>query len=191
MLWGEDVTRAFLKDNNLKQVVRSHEVPEDLEGTCLFHEGLVITVFSASNYGGCGANKGAVLQFNKRMEYKVFDYWAPPLEAFINEKQTETSPTREPSSPPPNRRVSSDPDPGRSDSSSLSASFDRVESPPTRDRVDTAVRVRLAKKKVEPLPERFLEGQRVCGCFLRGSPRLPTTGGYLPVAGDFPRTTSR
>ena len=62
MLWGEDVTQAFLKHNGLTQVVRSHEVPEDLEGTCLFHSGTVITVFSASNYAGAGANKGAVLQ---------------------------------------------------------------------------------------------------------------------------------
>lgn len=57
LYWGEDITKKFLKLNNLKLVIRSHEVVD--EGFQKFHNNLGITLFSAPAY--CGLkNKGAV-----------------------------------------------------------------------------------------------------------------------------------
>jgi serine/threonine-protein phosphatase 5 len=46
--FGPDVTRAFLRHNNLELIVRSHEVKPD--GYEVAHGGQCITVFSAPNY---------------------------------------------------------------------------------------------------------------------------------------------
>ena len=46
--FGPDVTQAFLKDNNLDYVIRSHEVKQ--EGYEVMHDGKCITIFSAPNY---------------------------------------------------------------------------------------------------------------------------------------------
>ncbi|ORC92605.1 serine/threonine protein phosphatase type 5 [Trypanosoma theileri] len=59
--FGPDVTEKFLKNNNLKLVVRSHEVKE--EGYELDHDGKCITVFSAPNYCDQMGNKGAFIRF--------------------------------------------------------------------------------------------------------------------------------
>jgi len=48
--FGEDVTKAFLKHNNLDLVVRSHEVKQ--EGYEVMHDGKCVTIFSAPNYCG-------------------------------------------------------------------------------------------------------------------------------------------
>lgn len=68
--FGEDVTRQFLTNNNLKMIVRSHEcVPAGFSkpygGDS---ESLLCTVFSASNYGG-SLNSGAYMRFATRMMY--------------------------------------------------------------------------------------------------------------------------
>jgi hypothetical protein len=66
--FGPDITRAFLKKNNLKMVVRSHECvrtgfdqpfPEEDD------KGMLCTIFSASNYGG-GGNGGAFMLFTTK-----------------------------------------------------------------------------------------------------------------------------
>ncbi|KAL5997706.1 hypothetical protein ACLOJK_008636 [Asimina triloba] len=66
--FGGDVTKRFLKENNLDLVVRSHEVKD--EGYEIEHDGRLITVFSAPNY--CDqklkylttmGNKGAFIRF--------------------------------------------------------------------------------------------------------------------------------
>lgn len=58
--FGPDVTERFLEKNNLKLVIRSHEVKD--EGYAVEHNGKCITVFSAPNYCDQMKNKGAVVQ---------------------------------------------------------------------------------------------------------------------------------
>lgn len=48
ILWGPDVTRAFLDRNNLKMIIRSHVW--EPTGYKVDHDGLCITIFSAPNY---------------------------------------------------------------------------------------------------------------------------------------------
>lgn len=57
--FGPDVTKAFLKKNNLDYVIRSHEVKQ--EGYEIMHDGKCITVFSAPNYCDSMGNKGAFI----------------------------------------------------------------------------------------------------------------------------------
>ena len=57
--FGPDVTKQFLKKNNLEYIVRSHEVKN--EGYEVMHDGKCITVFSAPNYCDTMANKGAFI----------------------------------------------------------------------------------------------------------------------------------
>ncbi|GMH35961.1 hypothetical protein BSKO_03829 [Bryopsis sp. KO-2023] len=59
--FGPDITKAFLEDNGLELVVRSHEVKD--EGYELTHDGRLITVFSAPNYCDSMGNKGAFVRF--------------------------------------------------------------------------------------------------------------------------------
>ncbi|XP_004499994.1 serine/threonine-protein phosphatase 5 isoform X1 [Cicer arietinum] len=59
--FGADVTKRFLKENNLDLVVRSHEVKD--EGYEIEHDGKLITVFSAPNYCDQMGNKGAFIRF--------------------------------------------------------------------------------------------------------------------------------
>eukprot|EP00249_Psilotum_nudum_P021502 c28129_g1_i1 orf=695-2140(-) len=59
--FGSDVTKAFLKENNLELVVRSHEVKD--AGYEIEHDGKLITVFSAPNYCDQMGNKGAFIKF--------------------------------------------------------------------------------------------------------------------------------
>jgi len=76
VLWGEDVTRAFLEKEGLRAIVRSHQcVPA---GVAVTHAGLVYTVFSASNYCGTSGNLGAVLVFGHGDERPTETYqWDP------------------------------------------------------------------------------------------------------------------
>lgn len=60
--FGPDVTRKFLEKNDLKMVVRSHEMKE--EGYSIEHGGQLVTVFSAPNYCDQMGNKGAYIRFN-------------------------------------------------------------------------------------------------------------------------------
>lgn len=46
--FGPDVTKNFLKKNDLQYIIRSHEVKKD--GYEVAHDGKCITVFSAPNY---------------------------------------------------------------------------------------------------------------------------------------------
>jgi len=58
--FGPDVTKDFLKKNDLEYVVRSHEVKAD--GYEINHDGKCITVFSAPNYCDTMGNKGAFIK---------------------------------------------------------------------------------------------------------------------------------
>lgn len=60
-MFGPDVTDQFCKANNVKLVIRSHEVKS--EGFKYDHSNL-LAVFSAPNYLDTGGNKGAYLQLS-------------------------------------------------------------------------------------------------------------------------------
>ena len=55
--FGPDITRQFLKDNNLGMIIRSHEVKMD--GYEYTHDNKILTIFSAGKYGN-GNNRAAI-----------------------------------------------------------------------------------------------------------------------------------
>ena len=59
--FGPDVTAKFLKENNLKLLIRSHEVRD--EGYSIETGGKCITVFSAPNYCDEAGNKGGLIKY--------------------------------------------------------------------------------------------------------------------------------
>eukprot|EP00043_Microstomoeca_roanoka_P006550 m.63717 g.63717 ORF g.63717 m.63717 type:complete len:577 (+) comp13462_c2_seq1:1967-3697(+) len=74
--FGPDVTHRFLEDNNLKLLVRSHEMKE--EGYEIMHDGKCITIFSAPNYCDSMRNKAAFITFDKSLEPKITQFEAVP-----------------------------------------------------------------------------------------------------------------
>lgn len=80
--FGPDITRAFCSANGISLIIRSHECRE--EGFDIVHDGLLLTVFSASSYCGSQTNKGAYvqLQFMESQELKphVVQYYSQPLQ---------------------------------------------------------------------------------------------------------------
>jgi serine/threonine-protein phosphatase 5 len=72
--FGRDVTENFLKTNDLKLVIRSHEMKE--EGYEIEHGGKLITVFSAPNYCDQMGNKGAFIKLQGKTlvpEFQTFE----------------------------------------------------------------------------------------------------------------------
>ena len=77
MSFGPDVAERFLNENNLKLLVRSHEVK--MEGYEVEPEGKVITLFSAPNYCDQMGNKGAIIRFKGgEMKPKFIQFTASP-----------------------------------------------------------------------------------------------------------------
>ena len=74
--FGPDVTRAFLRDNDLALLVRSHEVRE--RGFEVEHDGALVTVFSAPNYCDAVGNKGAFLHLGRDLAPQFTTYDAVP-----------------------------------------------------------------------------------------------------------------
>ena len=74
--FGPDITESFLEQNNLKLLVRSHEVKD--EGYLVEHGGKTITVFSAPNYCDTMGNKGAYIHFDASLEPKFTQYTSVP-----------------------------------------------------------------------------------------------------------------
>lgn len=72
--FGKDVTDNFLKTNDLKLVIRSHEMKE--EGYEVEHGGSLVTIFSAPNYCDQMGNKGAFIRLDGKTctpKYTSFD----------------------------------------------------------------------------------------------------------------------
>jgi len=74
--FGPDITEAFLKNNGLELLVRSHEVKD--EGYLVEHGGKTITVFSAPNYCDSMGNKGAFIHFDATLKPKFTKFEAAP-----------------------------------------------------------------------------------------------------------------
>lgn len=75
--FGKDVTENFLSTNNLKMVIRSHEMKE--EGYEIEHDGKLVTIFSAPNYCDQMGNKGAFITFDgKTLTPKYTSFSAVP-----------------------------------------------------------------------------------------------------------------
>ena len=41
---------------------------------------MLLTIFSASNYGGCCGNRGGVLLFDEKGPAEVKEFYAPPID---------------------------------------------------------------------------------------------------------------
>ena len=64
--YGPDIVKNFLKDNNLNYIIRAHECV--LDGFERFAGGLLLTVFSATDYCGRHGNAGAMIVINQHMQ---------------------------------------------------------------------------------------------------------------------------
>ncbi|KYQ92349.1 protein phosphatase 5 [Tieghemostelium lacteum] len=73
--FGPDVTRKFLKNNNLSTIIRSHEVKEN--GYQIDDDGTLITVFSAPNYCDQSGNLGSFINIDKE-NIKITTFTAVP-----------------------------------------------------------------------------------------------------------------
>lgn len=88
--FGPDVTQRFLEKNGFQYVIRSHEVkPCGYEWT---HDGRLVTLFSAPNYGGIMGNDGAYIHITA-------DSTVPPEIITFHEhtRYTKSRATRSPS----------------------------------------------------------------------------------------------
>ncbi len=68
--FGPDVAKAFLDNNNLDILIRSHEMK--MEGYEVEADGRVITIFSAPNYCDQMKNKGAFIRLKGSEMKPVF-----------------------------------------------------------------------------------------------------------------------
>ena len=73
------MTKAFCKRTGVKSVIRSHQLPKKQRGFEIAHNSMLLTIFSASNYGGVCRNRGGVLIFDERGPAEVKEFYAPPL----------------------------------------------------------------------------------------------------------------
>ncbi|KAE9281261.1 hypothetical protein PF008_g27928 [Phytophthora fragariae] len=80
--FGPDITKAFCKRNGLSLIIRSHECRQD--GYDIVHDGLLLTVFSASSYCGSQTNMGAYVLLEKgddnEIQPRVMQFSSQPLQ---------------------------------------------------------------------------------------------------------------
>ena len=73
--YGPDIVKKFLKDNNLSHIIRGHECV--LDGFERFAGGLLLTIFSATDYCGRHGNAGAMLVINQHMQMIPYLIYPP------------------------------------------------------------------------------------------------------------------
>ncbi|KAJ8550566.1 hypothetical protein ON010_g10504 [Phytophthora cinnamomi] len=80
--FGPDITKAFCQRNGINLIIRSHECRE--EGYDIVHDGLLLTVFSASSYCGSQTNKGAYVLLERdedtEIQPRVIQFSSQPLQ---------------------------------------------------------------------------------------------------------------
>ena len=54
------------RSTGVKSVIRSHQLPKKMRGFEITHNSMLLTIFSASNYGGVCRNRGGVLIFDEK-----------------------------------------------------------------------------------------------------------------------------
>ena len=72
--FGSTVTKDFCKRTGVKSVIRSHQLPKKMRGFEIQHESMLLTIFSASNYGGVCRNRGGVLIFDEKVHLQVSNH---------------------------------------------------------------------------------------------------------------------
>lgn len=76
--FGPEVTAAFLAQNQLRLIIRSHECVQ--KGFEMHHNDSLLTVFSASNYCGTVNNEGAFIIFERDLIPRIVPFYAKPKE---------------------------------------------------------------------------------------------------------------
>ena len=67
------------RSTGVKSVIRSHQLPKKMRGFEITHNSMLLTIFSASNYGGVCRNRGGVLIFDEKGPAEVKESCAPPV----------------------------------------------------------------------------------------------------------------
>lgn len=76
--WSYHLSSLFCLSNCLNYVVRSHECVD--EGYEVLHNGLVITIFSASFYCNTNDNKGSFLKLDNSLSPQIQQYYSETLD---------------------------------------------------------------------------------------------------------------
>eukprot|EP01083_Nonionella_stella_P096207 270387_1 len=76
--FGPDVTKAFMEENSLEYIIRSHEVKDNGYHEHTECDGKLITVFSAPNYCDVMNNKGAFIRFDSNYKPAFTTFTASP-----------------------------------------------------------------------------------------------------------------
>ena len=72
-LFSKKAALYFLKNNNLKRILRAHQLANGYED--VFKDGSVITLFSVPKYLRMCNNKGAIAEINgEDIKYEAIDY---------------------------------------------------------------------------------------------------------------------
>eukprot|EP00792_Barthelona_sp_PAP020_P006522 TRINITY_DN3020_c0_g4_i1.p1 TRINITY_DN3020_c0_g4~~TRINITY_DN3020_c0_g4_i1.p1 ORF type:complete len:308 (-),score=79.07 TRINITY_DN3020_c0_g4_i1:163-1086(-) len=78
--FGKDTSQTFLHDNNLKMIVRAHQIAP--EGYISSHDEQVITIFSAPDYCYRCGNLGAIMELDEHMKHSLIQYDCAPVRGY-------------------------------------------------------------------------------------------------------------